>query len=227
MGQCCTIRTHREAGPNSHIPERWMTTDVGACGSHSRVLAVRMITHCMFDGKPQKNNLYLGNSIAGNDSKTLELYRIRKRVEICTKGDLRKNSQTQYVHTPKGQIGGGGGGTGSPTLQLVLCNIKKPSLPANIDRCVNFIKDASAANQNVLIHSKSNNHDTEAYSIAIACGCLMKMHSWNLDRALYQVTMQFPEVELSYDLAKKLHAYQTTLNIIETTYPTTEDSPQS
>mmetsp|Transcript_11716 Transcript_11716/g.22555 ORF Transcript_11716/g.22555 Transcript_11716/m.22555 type:complete len:221 (-) Transcript_11716:30-692(-) len=220
MGQCCTIRTHREPGPSSQIPERWMTTEVGGCGSNSRVLSVRMITHCIFDGKPQKNNLYLGNSIAGNDAKTLEFYRIRRRVQICSKGDLRKNTQTHYVHTPKSQ-------EDATTLQLVLCNIKKPSLPANIDRCIKFIRSASMTNQNVLIHSKSSNHDTEAYSIAIACGCLMKMHSWTLDRALYQVTMQFPEVELSYDLAKKLHAYQNSLNIIETASPTEEASSAS
>jgi len=44
-----------------------------------------------------------------------------------------------------------------------------------------------------------------------------QMHAWSLDHALYNIKMQSPDVELSFELGSRLQAYEQYLRIMKST----------
>lgn len=44
-----------------------------------------------------------------------------------------------------------------------------------------------------------------------------QMHAWTLDHALYNIKMQSPDVELSFELGSRLQAYEQYLRIMNST----------
>mmetsp|Transcript_1189 Transcript_1189/g.1669 ORF Transcript_1189/g.1669 Transcript_1189/m.1669 type:complete len:250 (+) Transcript_1189:233-982(+) len=201
MGQCCTNRNGSvQAGPG--FPEKWAFTHNGAYSSNGDIPTVRRLTECVLD-RPCSSALFLGNSISGTDEKMIRFHRIRRRIEVCTKKDLM-SSKGGVVTTPVSAIH-------SDVLIITICPIKKTTLTSTIEKCVRFIWHASGKGHNILIHSKNRKHQTESWSIAIACGCLMKMHSWSLKKALHAIKTQSPEVELSFELGSHLQEYEKTL----------------
>ncbi|GAB5360845.1 hypothetical protein AAMO2058_000662200 [Amorphochlora amoebiformis] len=209
MGQCCTIRGGGINGrPSSDIGDKdWGTTDIGPYSSNGTgVPAIRVISTVIVDGRPCKNSLYLGNSLAGNDQKLLAFHGIKRRIQICTERDhkdldLFARQNERAMKDPQ-------------ILSVTLCAIKKTNLTETIEKSYKFIRQAAVKRENILIHSKSPKHQTEAWSIAVACGCLMKMCNWSLDQALYHIKMQSPEVELSFELGNRLQTYERYLNFL-------------
>ena len=207
VNQCCMRRDNAGKPPEAETggtPERFAAASRGSFAS-GKVATVRMLAACSAgDGGAKApgrgNNLYLGNWRAGRNIKTLTLHKIPVRIEVCMKKDFGEDEDLKVpprVH------------------RVVMSSVQPQTIVSIVDECSKFIAECESLDVgHILIHSFTANHITEMWSIVIACGCLMKLHRWPLDHALYTIESQSPDIELPYSLHQKLQHYERYLNLM-------------
>jgi hypothetical protein len=202
MGQCCT---NRSKPTNSDVQsvegiERFGVTNKGTFSS-GKVPTIRLLAACPLNGKRTPYNLFLGNWRSGRNKNALRMHSIGARLEVCMRNDFPEGKKIKAVE--------------DGTYRLLLSEVQPKSIVSIIDECVMFVASHVKRRNHVLIHSRSSNHTTEVWSIAIACGCLMKMHRWPMEHALYIIKSQSPDLELPYAIGTRLQTYERHLGYAE------------